>query len=323
MWAWRNNKSHVNRNGLLTSTYLRESVSRKGYWAVPKGSVAWFGRPFVLSKFLKINNMKEMLTMFSKALGWIFGIIFLMGSFIYLSEGNIPEGIGALLAGCLFLPPSFIFLRDKTPNFKFKNIFIICLGILLGTISILSGWSPHSVARREAQMRYEAEQNAAEILAKQEKQKIKEEEEKAKAQAEEEKRNTQAEKYCSERKNNQRKFPVVDEALIKNENNRMQISYKEIKQKSGSQLTKEDCRKIVDFMYKWGIKEVDDIIGRKYWVGMNSVGLDLSLSLPDDINTDNYGNGEREQRIYKKDSYGINAMYFYVEDGKVTAYQDF
>lgn len=147
----------------------------------------------------------------------------------------------------------------------------------------------------------------------------KEEAEKAKVQAEEDKRNTQAEKYCSERKKSYRRYPILDDSIDKNSS----ISYENFKDKIGNQLTNNDCKKIIAFMYKRELKEIDSVAERKYWIGMSSLELTLSAGFYDDVNTDNYGDGEREQRIYKKDSYGINAMYFYVEKGKVTSYQDF
>ena len=76
-------------------------------------------------------------------------------------------------------------------------------------------------------------------------------------------------------------------------------------------------------MYKWGVEEMDDVINRTYWIGMSKTELMLSVGLPNDINRENYGNGLREQWVYPKDIYSINAYYFYVENNKITSYQDF
>lgn len=50
--AWLNNKSHVNRNGLLTGAYSRESMARKSYWAVPKGFCRLVRKTFCVPKKL-------------------------------------------------------------------------------------------------------------------------------------------------------------------------------------------------------------------------------------------------------------------------------
>lgn len=139
-----------------------------------------------------------------------------------------------------------------------------------------------------------------------------------KAKAEVDKRNSQAEKYCSERKTNSRKYPILDESIGKNSG----FSYDDFESKTGKQLTDDDCKKIIAFMYKRGFENIDEVVGKKYWIGMSGIELYLSAGFADDVNIDNYGSGEREQRIYYKGSYVNGAMYFYVENGKLTSYQD-
>ena len=167
------------------------------------------------------------------------------------------------------------------------------------------------------------EARQARILASEEAEKKKEERRKAQVQAEEDRKNALAEKYCVERKDDSTSFTVFDVSHISTENKTKRYSMEGLAHKKGPQLTANDCRKIIDFMQGWGIEKIQEISERKYWIGMSGIELTLSAGIPNDINTDNYGSGERGQWIYHKDSYGISSYYFYVENNKVTSYQDY
>jgi hypothetical protein len=168
----------------------------------------------------------------------------------------------------------------------------------------------------------EAERNAK-ILAQEEAEKKKEEQKKARVQAEEDKRNVQAEKYCDERKNDSTSFTIFEASHIITEDKTRRYSTDGLISKKGPQMATSDCRKIIDFMHAWGIEKIQEISERKYWIGMNGIELTLSAGVPNDINKDNYGGGERAQWVYNKDIYGVNAYYFYIEDNKLTGYQDY
>ncbi|HRN70670.1 MAG TPA: hypothetical protein PLS49_05805 [Candidatus Woesebacteria bacterium] len=140
----------------------------------------------------------------------------------------------------------------------------------------------------------------------------------------EEEKNLKAKKYCDERKTSQRYYPIVKESQDIEDNIGYQIDNKI--SKTGENLTHDNCRIAINFLYKLAEKgnvDIDYIIEGRYWIGMNIVELFLSVGFPDKENISNYGSGETSQYIYYKDSRRINALYIYLEEGKVTSYQDY
>ena len=146
------------------------------------------------------------------------------------------------------------------------------------------------------------------------------EREKQEALVMEEQKARQARDYCAERNDDTRQYSVIK--TEKTPEGR-EIDFN-INQKQGTALTETDCRQIIDTLYEWDAKRIEEIIQRKYWIDMPRVSLVASVGIPDTVNKSNYGAGEQEQLVYNQDNYGINNVYVYLnEDGKVTSYQDF
>lgn len=136
-----------------------------------------------------------------------------------------------------------------------------------------------------------------------------------------------ATQYCSNRKQSSRYYPIP-EVLVGSDGKTEYKQNDELK-KNGASLTQVDCENVIGYLNDLSLKyplvtiNIQDVIERKYWIGMNIAELSYSMGYPNKINTTNYGSGENQQWIYYKDSYGINAYYIYVENSKVTSYQDF
>jgi uncharacterized membrane protein YqjE len=132
-----------------------------------------------------------------------------------------------------------------------------------------------------------------------------------------------AQRYCENRRDNYRKFPMFnleDDGTITNPNDGTK----------GINLKTQDCRSIIDTIIKKMVnvegtidKDVlEKIIERKYWIGMDTFSLLNSLGFPNDINTTKLSGYESRQYVYSQDSYGINSIYIYITDDKVTSYQN-
>jgi len=156
-------------------------------------------------------------------------------------------------------------------------------------------------------------------------------EEKQKSQqeieVEEERLDSQATQYCSQRKQSNRYYPLPVARI--NEDGQTEYELEDSMKKTGSSLTQTDCRNVIDYLTWFTNKfgqvahiETQNVIERKYWIGMNVVELMSSLGWPNDVNTTDYGVGKTEQWIYYKDSSRITALYIYLEDSTVTSYQD-
>ncbi len=127
-------------------------------------------------------------------------------------------------------------------------------------------------------------------------------------------KNGEAEKYCAGRENNNRYFPVI-----------LEVETGESKHKRGNELTLNECRKNIDFLYD--IKNqltlgITDINEGKFSIGMKEVELQFSIGMPNDVNTTKGRNYERKQYVYNKGS-SFENMYFYFENGVLASYQDF
>ncbi|HOB44476.1 MAG TPA: hypothetical protein PKH75_15135 [Bacillota bacterium] len=68
-------------------------------------------------------------------------------------------------------------------------------------------------------------------------------------------------------------------------------------------------------------KYKDAVLSRKIMLGMNEEEVILAWGKPNDINRSVYTSGVHEQWVYRKGSY--SAYYVYLENGKLTAMQDF
>lgn len=200
---------------------------------------------------------------------------------------------------------------------------------------VISGKTKHASATKtvtitremDAAEKAEAEQRAAEVKRKAEEARIEQEKSIAEQKVkEEERRNSLATQYCTERKQYTRYFPIPENRTTPE--GVVEYEVKDLKKK-GSSLTQSDCRTVINYLTWLSSKyqainvDIQRIIEKKYWIGMNILELLPSVGYPDDINTSNYGSGNSGQWIYHKDYYGVSAFYIYVEDGKVTSYQDF
>lgn len=133
--------------------------------------------------------------------------------------------------------------------------------------------------------------------------------------------------YCQERENDSRVYPIP---VKSDANEKRPYEIVNDSRKPGSSLTHYDCLTTINYLvwfknYSAQVTTIDieGIVGRKYWIGMNIGELTASIGWPDDINTTNYGGRKTEQWIYYKDSQRVNAYFFYINDSKVTSYQDF
>lgn len=143
----------------------------------------------------------------------------------------------------------------------------------------------------------------------------------------EEEINTLASNYCEQRKMASRVYPVP---VKKESSGKTEYEVTDDSRKTGSSLTSADCQTITEYLVWMKNKafpvadiNIENIIDRKYWIGMNVAELMASVGWPSDINITNYGVGKTEQWVYYKDSNRINALMIYLEEGKVTSYQDF
>lgn len=66
--------------------------------------------------------------------------------------------------------------------------------------------------------------------------------------------------------------------------------------------------------------ECNDIIDKKYWIGMTDTWAVISIGNPRDINKTVTANKNHEQWVYGDVLYGANYLYF--EDGILTSYQE-
>lgn len=168
------------------------------------------------------------------------------------------------------------------------------------------------------------EAEAAKQKAEAEEKKLQEEQ---KAKAEEDKQNFLASEYCSKRKQTSRYYPIPE--VTTGADGKKEYKQNDKLKKSGLNLTQTDCRNTVDYLNDLSLKyplvtiDIQKVIERKYWIGMNVAELSYSLGYPNKINATNYGSGESQQWVYYQGSYGANPIYIYVENSVVTSYQTF
>jgi len=137
--------------------------------------------------------------------------------------------------------------------------------------------------------------------------------------------NDYATRYCSERKGYSRTFGKI---IVNSDNSWQTDVSKAIK---GNRLSKSDCRNIVNSLVQFmevssgsvNKESMEQIISKKYWIGMYSIELVASIGNPDDVNTTTTTYSTSQQFVYYKDSYGISSIYIYTDGRKVTSYQDF
>lgn len=156
-------------------------------------------------------------------------------------------------------------------------------------------------------------------------QKEKEEEASLKKEKElEEKKFELATQYCEERKDTDRLY--ITGITIENNEEKLHTD----KSKKGSNLTLDECKEIVNILLRFRHEDITkisddtkDIIEGKGSIGMSKTELLLSYGVPNDINTTTSFWGVNEQWVYNKNIYGISAIYVYLDNNKVTSYQDF
>lgn len=219
----------------------------------------------------------------------------------------------------------FILYQDKN-SFQFEAIDEAGNSSqLTNTIKIVYV-DKKKLEEEKAKTKQEAErtQEMAEKKVEAEKQQLQKEQiQKEKSRLEEEKRINLAKQYCDNRnKINSRYYPIPE--------NKEECKINDKLNKRGVNLTSADCRVIIDCLFSSATKyasvttiDINSVLERKYWIGMNVMELAYSLGIPNKINESDYGLGVNQQWIYYKDSYGASAYYIYVENSKVTSYQDF
>lgn len=86
----------------------------------------------------------------------------------------------------------------------------------------------------------------------------------------------------------------------------------------GSGWTPEECVRIIEILYDnydQSDSQIEAVVASKVQIGMSDVAVWYSWGNADAINTSNYGGRVTEQYVY-------GTKYIYIEDGKVTSYQD-
>lgn len=108
--------------------------------------------------------------------------------------------------------------------------------------------------------------------------------------------------------------PKIDELL-----NGSGIDYQS---RSKGAYSTEDCKKIIAGLFDLGYKkdEIKNVAGNNIWIGMDFKELICSVGLPNDINNTTSAFTSHHQLIYGDPLNG--AIYVYVDNGKVTSYQD-
>lgn len=127
-------------------------------------------------------------------------------------------------------------------------------------------------------------------------------------------KNDEAERYCEERRSSSRYFPVFE---INEDTN--------ITPKIGRELSLEDCRNTIDYMYKMKDKfslGVNEVIAGEIRLGISIIELVISIGYPDDNNHTTTANGEHLQYVYRKGGVFENS-YFYFDGGNLYSYQEF
>lgn len=86
----------------------------------------------------------------------------------------------------------------------------------------------------------------------------------------------------------------------------------------GSGWTPEECIRIIEILYdnyNQSVSQIEAVVASKIQIGMSNVAVWYSWGNANDINKSNYGGKLIEQYVY-------GTKYIYIEDGKVTSYQD-
>jgi hypothetical protein len=88
-------------------------------------------------------------------------------------------------------------------------------------------------------------------------------------------------------------------------------------------FTDAQCRTIIDKLFDITPQpdELKGVAERKYWIGMDYRLLLLSIGTPDSVNTTQTMFGGTSQWVYNWA--GGSSNYFYIENGKVTSWQDY
>ncbi|MFA5136016.1 MAG: hypothetical protein WC489_01325 [Patescibacteria group bacterium] len=133
-----------------------------------------------------------------------------------------------------------------------------------------------------------------------------------------------ATQYCTQRSKRTRRFyPIPVLTTVENGESKFEVKNDNIKK--GVDLTQTDCKTVIDFFYENPLifKDVQSLVDGKYWIDMSMVELSFSIGYPDDINKTNYSSGVTEQWVYYKNADKIEANIIYIENNRVTSYQDY
>lgn len=217
-----------------------------------------------------------------------------------------PERVSRLAGGSYFLPRH----KKEVKNMNKKNLIVIGIIVYIIIFFIKGSNEKQQVINSTANITIKPSPQTKPTKTKEQIQK----ERKEATKKQEEKNKNYATQYCNKRENSNKQYSVITSDDITEIN-------KSVKKK-GLELTQNDCYQIVTYLNSWGSENIADIVERRYWIGMGKVELLSSLGWPNDVNVTNYGLGVNEQWVYNKDSYG-SAYYIYLENNKVTSYQDF
>jgi len=125
-------------------------------------------------------------------------------------------------------------------------------------------------------------------------------------------------KYCLARKDKSGVYYYIPESKEEPdfEGSARVVEESEPRSKTGSNLTEEDCKEIVNFMAgPWSKEDVEKIAGGEIWTGMNALQTAYSLGPPNDQNKTVTQYGVNIQWVYGNPIYGATYVYF---DGKDT-----
>ncbi|PHM16443.1 MAG: hypothetical protein CJD30_11535 [Sulfuricurvum sp. PD_MW2] len=252
----------------------------------------------------------------SIAIGWLFGIIFVIAAFGTLISGNILAGFFYLVASSFLLPSIRKIVYAKTnitiqPNYR---IALVLFAVVLAGIAISSA---ESARVEEAKQKFELEQAAREVAQKEKEQKeFKDNKEKI-LQGINDQIKSKAFKDALPTCNTYMKLgdkdltplcTTVKTEITKIEQKEQAERVKKeaaeaakAKAKAEAELKKSMGEKAWKFHNKhpsWSTDECKGVAKHQYWIGMTTEMMVASLGRPNTAKPSNYGSGRQWQYCY-------------------------